>query len=384
MPTGALTKAAGRGGDVLSQRALNRALLERQLLLRRASLSVADAVEHLVGLQAQAPIPPYFGLWSRLMGFQTDQLADLLTSRQAVRIVLMRGTIHLVTARDCLAIRPVTQAILDRDLYANTTHGPALRRIDLGELVAAGRALLEERPRTAKELGGLLNQRWPDRDPASLAHAIRSQLPLVQVPPRGIWGASGQPTHTPADAWLRRPLSEDRSPDDLLLRYLAAFGPATVADMQTWSGLTGLREVIERLAPRLRAFQTESGRQMYDLPDAPRPDPDTPAPPRFIAAFDNLLLSHDDRTRVLADEDRRRVFGTRNAVIPGTLLVDGYVRGTWKITRARARGTATLLVETFRQLSKRHTATVSSEGARLLRFAAADAGTHDVRITVTD
>src|SRR5215203_5324850 len=215
---------------ILSLPALNRATLERQMLLRRKRFSAEDAIKHLVGMQAQAPTPPYVGLWTRLERFHPDELARLILDRRAVRVALMRNTVHLVSARDCLKLRLLVQPVIDRGLYGNRTHRVGIEGVDIEALSAAGRALLEERPRTAKELGMLLQERWPERDPASLARAIRHLMPLVQVPPRGVWGESGQATHTIAEAWLGRPLDPDPSLDDLVVRYLGTFGPATVKD----------------------------------------------------------------------------------------------------------------------------------------------------------
>jgi hypothetical protein len=249
--------------------------------------------------------------------------------------------------------------------------------VDIEALVAAGRALLEERPRTAKELGELLRERWPDRDPASLARAIRHLVPLVQVPPRGIWGKSGQAAHTTAEAWLGRPVDPDPSLDEMVVRYLGAFGPATVKDVQTWSGLTRLREVTDRLRSRLHTFRDEQGNELFDLPDAPRPDPDTPSPPRFLPEFDNLILSHADRTRIIAN-DYRKVIASKNGMVPATVLVDGFVRGTWKTKRAR-RGKATLVIELFEPLAKKDRDALSEEGEQLIRFIVEDAEAFEVR-----
>ncbi|WP_433251085.1 winged helix DNA-binding domain-containing protein [Streptosporangium sp. CA-135522] len=362
----------------IGRRALGRATLERQLLLRRSDMPVTDAVEHLVGLQAQTPHTWYVGLWTRLNGFRPEHAADLLTGRRLVRTALMRSTIHLVTADDCLALRPVVQPVLDRDLFTNHTHRKPIEGMDTDELVTAGRALLEEQPCTPGELGALLRRRWPDRAAASMAYAVRNLAPLVQVPPRGLWGVSGQPRHVTAEHWLGRSLDTAPSPEKMALRYLAAFGPATVKDMQTWSGLTRLREVVDRLRPRLLTFTGEQGQELFDLPDAPRPDPDTPAPPRFLYDFDNLLLSHADRSRVMTDACREPWVFPKHGPVPGIVLVDGFTGGTWKITKHR--GAATLTVRPFARLSPESADALTDEGARLLAFAAAGAETHDVRL----
>jgi hypothetical protein len=175
--------------------------------------------------------------------------------------------------------------------------------------------LLEERPLTAKEFGGLLKERWPECDPASLARAICHLVPLVQVPLRGVWGKSGQAAHDTAEAWLGRPLDHDPALDEMVLRYLGAVGPATVKDVQTWSGLARLSEVVERLRPRLRVFRDEHSKELFDLPDAPRPDPNISAPPRFLPEFDNLILSHVDRARVIA-KDYGKGIASKNGMVP--------------------------------------------------------------------
>jgi hypothetical protein len=370
------SSSRGREGahDVLGPRELNRATLERQLLLRRRKLSAVEAIEHLVGMQAQAPAPPYVGLWTRLEDFHPDDLKRLILERRAVRIALMRNTVHLVSARDCLAMRPLMQPVFDRTLYSTRANRANLEGVDIEALVAAGRALLEERPRTAKELGKLLQEQWPEHDPASLARAIRHLVPLVQVPPRGLWGKSGPAAHTTAEAWLGRPLDPAPSLEETILRYLGAFGPATVKDVQTWSGLTRLGEVIERVRPRLRIFRDERGKELFDVPDAPMPDPDTQAPPRFLPEFDNLILSHADRTRVIAEEYRKAI-ASKNGMVPASVLVDGFVRGTWKTERSR--GKATLEVKPFEPLAKEDRDALAEEGERLIRFTGA--GSYEIR-----
>ena len=363
--------------EVLGLRALNRATLERQMLLGRRKLPAVEAIEQLVGMQAQAPYPPYVGLWTRLEDFHPDGLARPIEERRAVRMALMRNTVHLVSARDCLRLRPLVQPVIERGLSSSRADRAGLEGLDLEALVAAGRALLEERPRTAKELGELLKERWPERDPSSLARAIRHLVPLVQVPPRGVWGKGGPAAHVAAESWLGRPLDPAPSLEEMVLRYLGAFGPATVKDAQTWSGLTRLGGLFERLRPRLLAFRDERGRELFDLPDAPRPDPDTPAPPRFLPEFDNLVLSHADRARVIAD-DYRRAIASKNGMVPATVLVDGFVRGTWKTERTH--GKATLAIEPFEPLPKEDRDALAEEGEKLLRFLAEPEGAETIEI----
>ncbi|CAN7687266.1 winged helix DNA-binding domain-containing protein [Paenibacillus sp. LjRoot56] len=360
--------------SVLGRRALNRALLERQLLLRRVNLPALEAIEHLVGLQAQAPNPPYYALWTRLEEFRQEELSQLIEERKAVRIAMMRSTIHLVSARDCLELRPLVQSVHDRAFTG--AYGKSLAGLDAQALAAAGRALVEAKPMTFSEIGKRLREEWPDRDPDALAAAIRTLVPLVQVPPRGLWGLSGQALHTSAELWLGSSLSSVPKLEIMIQRYLSAFGPASVKDMQAWSGLTRLREVLEKLRPDLICFHDEQGNELFDLPDAPRPNPAVAAPPRFLGEFDNILLSHADRSRIIDDTYRNRVF-TKNGIIRSVILVDGFVRGIWNIKRGS--GTATLTIEPFRSLSSQEQDELAVEGAKLLKFAAVDDLTHDIQ-----
>jgi winged helix DNA-binding protein len=349
--------------------------------LRREQLLAEQAIERLVGMQAQVPTDPYVGLWTRLEGFEPAALSRLITERRAVRSSLLRTTLHLVTADDCLAIRPLLQQAHERAFITAMPFGRRVAGMDLDEVLATGRALLEERPRTLAELRRLLGGQWPERDAASLAYTIRYLLPLVQIPPRGVWGARGQPVWTTVEAWLGKPLSNHLTLDILVLRYLAAFGPASVADVQAWSWLTGVRDVIERLRPHLRTFRHESGRELFDLPDAPRPDPDTPARVRFLPEFDNVLLSHADRTRIVGDEDRRRfgVIATRRTY--GAALVDGRVGAMWR--PEREKGKVALQVLSLRPLTKGELTDLLEEGAALLGFLA-PGDVHDIRVSPAD
>ena len=269
--------------DVLSRRALNRATLARQMLLRREKSSVLAAIERLIGLQAQLPNPPYVGLWSRLASFEKDDLTTLIEKRRAVRSTMMRVTQHLVTARDYLWLRPALQPVIDR--FWRSSYGKRVTSLDQDALLSAARALLAEQPRTITELRALLAERWPAHDADAMAYTVQFQLSLVHVPPRGTWGRGGAVPAVLAEEWLGTPLASG-SLDKLVVRYLAAFGPASVMDMQEWSGLTKLRDPFERLRPRLRRFRDEAGRELFDLPDTTA---DTPAPirtfPRRRACF---------------------------------------------------------------------------------------------------
>lgn len=354
--------------ELLDRRALNRATLHRQLLLNRSGLRVTAAVEHLAGLQAQTPHTWYVGLWSRLDGFNAGDAAQALQDRRLVRLAAMRGTIHLLTAADAAWLRAATQPVFDRDLAANTLHGKALSRLDLAEVAAHGRRLLAGgKPLSNKDLGAALHEHFPDCPPASLVYAVRGTVPLVQVPPRGLWGRSGPIAHTTLEVkpgpW---------SPQLMVGRYLAAFGPASVKDVQAWCGLTRLKEIVTGMP--LATFRDSHGQVLYDLPDAPRPGPDVPAPPRFLYDFDNLLLSYAERSRVLTDGFFARRYEPHGPV-PQLLLLDGFTAGDWKLLRDK--DSARLAVTFYRRPSKKDTEAVVAEGAALLQFLAPGAD-HEV------
>jgi hypothetical protein len=297
----------------LDRRALGHALLARQMLLERHDMRAGDAIERLVGMQAQAPLAPY-----------------------------------------------------------------DLRGLDVEELLGAARAHLRDGPLTRVELRSALAAQWPERDADSLSYAVVLLLPLVQAPPRGVWGATGQVTWVTAESWLKRRMPAALAPAKIVQRYLAAYGPATVADVQAWSGLTRLREVVERLRPRLLAFEDEAGRELFDLADAPRPKGDTPAPPRFLPEYDNVLLSHADRSRI-NPEGHAIPLPPGNGAARGTVLIDGAFRATWRVVREREA--ATLHVEPLTRITRAQVAEVRAEGRRLLAFVAPAAEVHGVSLT---
>jgi hypothetical protein len=356
-------------GAVLGPRALNRALLERQLLLRRQTLRVADALEHLVGLQAQNPNGPYYGLWSRLEDFTPDDLAGLIERRLVVRIALMRWTLHVVTARDCLGIRPVVQPVMEQRM--RSLFGRHLDGVDLDRLAQRGRALVELEARSMGDVGRELADTCPGTEPSVLGNVLAALVPLVQVPPRGLWGRNGRAVQTSAERWIGRPLEPAGAPDELLVRYLRAFGPATLDDMAKWSGLRGLRCAVERLRPRLRSFTDHDGHELLDVLDGPLPHPDTPAPVRFLPECDNAVLAHADRSRIVSYEHRRLVTAQK------TFLVDGFVGGTWKVIHGSR--TDTLVISPIAPIDREDRLALAEEGARLLAFAAAN---EDVKISV--
>jgi hypothetical protein len=347
--------------EVLTRRQLNRALLSRQLLLERAPLGVADAVEHLVGLQCQEPPAPFLGLWSRLEDFDPHELSAAVEERRVARLTLFRGTQHLVTADDALTLRPLMQTAIERRMLSSQRR--FLTDVDLGDLAARTRELLAERPMLASEIGRALHERWPDAEPGALGIAAPAVVPVCQVPPRGLWGRSGRAHLTPLESWLGAPLADDPGAEDLVRRYLRAFGPASVADMRTWSGLGGLRPVFERLRGELVTYRDERGRELFDVPDAPLADPDTPAPPRLLPDFDNVLLGHDDRSRIVGDlPNRMNVEGQ-----PRHVLVDGFLAGTW---RYDGRGAARrIVVETAVRLGRSDRQALDEEVERALAFA---------------
>jgi len=346
---------------MLSTRALNRATLDRQLLLARHTMPAAEAIEHLVGMQAQAPLSPYVGLWTRLDGFTPSELSKLVVNAEAVRGNLMRATVHLVTARDYLKLRPLTQIVLERS-YFGQPFGKKLTGADPEKAAAEGLKLLKAQPRNRSELGKALGEKYPQADPTALSFLLSYVAPVIQLPPRGVWGSKGAAVLAPAAQWLGKTIPKKPTPkllEEMVLRYLAAFGPATVMDAQMWSGLTKLREIVERLGKRVVRLEGD----LWDLPDAPRPEEDTPTPVRFLPEYDNLLLSHADRSRFI-DDGRRVPLPPGNGAAYGTVLVEGMYRADWRAVKGE------IVVEPFGKLTKAQKSAVDAEAAALAQFLA--------------
>jgi hypothetical protein len=374
-----LPRARETAADTLSLRQLNRATLARQMLLAREKIAPLRAIERLVAMQAQWPRPPFVGLWSRLQGFERNQLTSLLTERKAVRATFLRGTLHVTTAKDYESLRPALQPMLQAGMLKILKERAAA--LDLDDLMGKVRKILAKGPRTFEELRDGFLRADPQADERAMGYAVRMTLPLVQVPlgADAAWAFTTQTSFALADEWLGRPLPQDvpARPDELVLRYLAGYGPASVADVQAWSGVQGLRATLETLRPKLRVFRDPEGRELFDLPGAPRPDGDLPAPVRLIPEYDNAVATRAD-ARLVARAHRPRVFLSALR-IAATVLVDGFVAGTWRLERKKS--TATLTIEPFAPFSPSTRKDVNAEAEALARFAEPDAGAIDVRVT---
>jgi len=356
---------------VLGPRALNRALLERQMLLRRRRVPALEAIERLVGLQSQVPRDPYVALWSRLDRFRPAALAEPMADRRALRMTLLRGTLHTVTAADAVALRAAIQPVVERMLRSQAAFRTATDGIDLEKLLDAFTRSLDEAPHTRAQLAEAVADRYPGRDPTMLSLAMYV-IPTVQVTPRGIWGRTGPSAFTTVGSWLGRPVDDATDMDAFLLRYLAAFGPSTVADAQSWSGIPRLKPAFEALRPRVRTLRDERGRELFDVPDGPYPDPKTPAPVRFLPEYDNVGLGHKDRSRIIPDGVVQWT-----EVGWGGVLVDGFAAARWRLWTEG--GDAILRVEPFGKLRRDDRAAVSEEGERLAAFLAPETERRTVR-----
>ncbi|MGY0064283.1 winged helix DNA-binding domain-containing protein [Streptomyces sp. LZ34] len=361
---------------ILSTRALNRATLARQYLLARTTATVEAAVAHLCGLQAQEPHEPFAGLWSRLHAFAPDRLDQALMDRHVVRTHLMRRTVHLVTGNDALAWRARHDTMLRQRVMA--TYRRELADIDPDEVAAAGRAVMaDHQPRTMKALVQALQDRWPGPPRRALGELLVAALiPMAQLPPRGLWQTTAGVRNLPLATWLGQDLAP--LPDDagdpvgqqLVRRYLAAYGPAATADIRAWSGLAGLPAAVKAIRDELITFRDERGRELLDLPDAPRPSPDTPAPVRFLPAFDNAILGYRDRSRIIDDAHLGLSVAGQRAV-----LVDGRVAATWTVHERQLR------ITSLRPLSLEELEAVREEAHDLATFL--DQGIDHVEITAT-
>ncbi len=358
----------------MTPRALGRATLARQMLLARERVPALRAIERLTALQAQLPRTAFVALWTRLKDFRGEQLARLLADHSVVRATTMRGTLHLLAARDYAGMRAALQPSLTRGLQAILRD--RAKGLDVDAVTAAARGFFGEGPRTFTEVRDFLIERFPGGDERAMGYAVRLHLPLVQVPTGDRWSFPATADFALAEPWLGAPLPTGGGPQAIVLRYLAALGPATAADVQSWTGMSDARGVVEGLRSKLRSIKGERGGELFDLPDAPRPPEDTPAPVRLLPEFDNVLLGHANRKRFVADEHRSRIYlpGLR---VAATFLVDGRVAGTWTVERTK--GAAVLRLEPFAALPKTASTALHEESSALLRFIERDATSFDVR-----
>jgi hypothetical protein len=352
---------------------LNRTLLARQFLLERVDVDQLEVVDRLVGMQAQVPLDPYVGLWSRLRVFDPHALGRALLERRLVRLTLLRATLHLVSSGDALRLRPVLQAMLER-AFVSSPFAHQLVGVDLAPVLARGSDLVEKEPLTIAQLRAALAEEWPDYDPNSLAYAVRYLVPLVQVTPRGVWGQTLQPTFTTLASWLGLPAPEARaSVAEFVLRYLRAFGPASTADIGTWSWLSGVRSIIAHLRPQLRVYRDQEGRELYDVQDGVFADPSIPAPVRFLPQYDNVFLAHADRSRIMDAVTWGASFTHR-----GSFLVDGFLAGAWKL--AEKKRDATLVVDVRTRAPSAGRVQIREEAEALLAFLTPEARTRRLRL----
>jgi hypothetical protein len=370
----------------LTLREINRATLARQMLLAREKVTPVAAIERLVGMQAQWPKPPFLGLWTRVEGFERDQLTTLLHKRTVVRATFLRATIHVLTAKDFLALRPAIQPVLESAMQAILKE--RLEGLDLAALTKQVRKMLDREPLTFAAIREEFLRADPKADERAMGYAVRMLLPLVQVPVEGqAWAYPSQACFAPAEQWLNKKIptatttaaaTAAAKPDELLLRYLAGYGPASADDMRAWAGLArpAVKEAIERLRPKLSVF-LDGKRELFDLPDAPRPGGDALSPVRLIPEYDNVITTRADE-RFVAKADRPRVFLSALR-IAATVLVDGFVAGTWKIEATKKA--ATLTIDPFKPFTARVKKEVEAEGESLLRFAEPEVKTYSVKFT---
>jgi hypothetical protein len=363
--------------ETLTLRQINRATLARQMLLAREKVTAVKAIERLVAMQAQWPKPPFLGLWTRVEGFERDQLTALFHKRTIVRATFLRATIHVVTAKDFLALRPAIQPVLEGAMQVILKD--RLAGFDLTALTKQVRKMLDREPLTFAAIREEFLRADPKADERAMGYAVRMLLPLVQVPVDGQpWAFPSQACFAPAEQWLDKAIpSKPAPPDGLLLRYLAGYGPASADDMRAWSGLARaeVKDAVDRLRPKLIVFR-DGKRELFDLPDAPRPDGDAPAPVRLVPEYDNVITTRADE-RFVAKADRPRVFLSALR-IAATVLVDGFVAGTWKLEATKK--VATVTIEPFKPFAGRVKKEVEAEAELLLKFAEPEVRTYEVRM----
>lgn len=362
----------------VTTRELNRATLARQMLLAREALPVAGAVARLVAMQAQLARPPFVGLWTRVAPFRREALCEALTRRDVVRATSLRGTIHLMSAADFADLRGALQPGLAKGM-TSILRGRAAA-FDQERVLRLARDFFGQAPATFDRFRIHLKQKFPKGDERAMAYAVRMLLPLVQVPSDAMWGFAAAADFSLADAWLGRPVSTAEAPAmTLVRRYLASYGPATIADAQTWSGVPSLKDAFEALRPALVTFRDDRHRELFDVPEAPRPGADTPAPVRFLPEFDTVVLAHADRRRLIADA-HRPFLTSKNLQVAAVFLVDGMAAGAWKVERKKQ--TAMLTLQSFGPLTKKAIAALEAEGDALLKFVEADAPERVVRVNL--
>ncbi len=372
----ATPKVATTKDATLSARALNRATLARQHLLARTPMGVEAMIDHLVGMQAQQPRPPYVGLWTRLTTFSREDLHTAVHDKRVLRVTFVRGTLHLITAADYHRVRSTIQPLLSRGMQSIVRDRAATT--DLDRVVAMAERFFGKRAANFETFREEVAAAFPDADVRALAYGARLNVPLVQVPDQSTWGWSPDPEFTSATRWTGRSVHAEGAPlTDLVRRYLAAFGPATPGDFGVWSAAPGAKALFAAIRDELVTFRDERGRELFDLPEAPRPDEDTPAPIRLLPDFDNLVLAHDDRTRLMDDAHRAKIL-TKNLLVRATVLVDGRVAGMWKVER-KAK-VATFALTPFVKLTKQTLAEIEAEADALLRFVEPDAPTRAMRV----
>lgn len=351
----------------ITARQANRTLLSRQHLLSRVDEDAIEVIDRVVGLQSQDPSSAFYALASRIDGFRSEELDALLTDREVVRTALLRSTVFLLDGLDARWIRGLAQETIEAGVRANRQYSLVSTTPD--EIKAETADLLDGRAMSVADLKRALAQRYSAEDPAALVAHARCALPLVQIPPRGLWKGSGAPTYRLLDDWIgpgQPALIGDEARKELIRLYLRGFGPASAKAIATWSGLTGLRPLLDEMLAdwELVQFEGPSGEVLVDLDGLGLADPDQPAPVRLIAPFDHILVAQADRYRIAADAAYRRTV-TPNGRSPGFVLVDGLLAGTWRPGRG-----PDIDVELYSELTRAQTAELDAEVERLRVFRA--------------